>query len=224
MCFSATASFAVAAALVPAGVYCVITTSYVGVRWMPLAIYPFAFSVQQAVEGVLWLGIDSGDQAIVDATSRGFLFFSHFFWLAWLPFSMYWLEDEQWRRRLFLGLSAVGGIFGLSTFLPLLLMTDWLSVGLVERSIEYKTVLIYDGVVNRLTARSIYGLLVVSALFLSPNLWIRLFGGLITASFLGTSVFFPQTLVSVWCYFAAVISASIVVVLAIEHQRQRSSA
>ena len=64
----------------------------------------------------------------------------------------------------------------------------------------------------------------MSALFLSPNLWIRLFGGLIAASLLGTSVFFPQTLVSVWRYFAAVISASIVAVLAIEHQWQRSSA
>jgi len=224
MCFSATASFAVAAVLVPAGAYCVSTASQIGARWMPLAVYPVVFSIQQAVEGVVWLGIDSGNQAVVYGASRGFMFFSHFFWLAWVPFSMFCLADIQWRRRLLLGMSAAGAFFGLTTILPIYLLTDWLSVELVEHSIEYKAVMIYDGVFSRQTLRGAYGFIILSSLFLAPNWWIRFFGGLIAVSLLGTSVFFSHTLISVWCFFAAVISASIVVVLAIEHRCARIAA
>jgi hypothetical protein len=219
MCFSASASFAVAAALVPAGVYCLKTASCVGARWISLAAYPLAFAVQQIVEGVLWLGIESDDQAVIYAASRGFLFFSHFFWLAWVPFSVYWLADEQWRRRLLLGLSVVGALFGLSIFLPLLLMADWLSVEQVEHSIEYKTVLIYDGVVGRPVLRGLYALIILSALFLSSNRRVRLLAGLIAASFVGAYFYYSYAFISVWCFFAAVLSTYIVAILAIERRQ-----
>ncbi len=219
MCFSATASFSVAAALVPVGAYCVHTARQLGPRWMPLAIYPLAFSVQQAIEGIVWLGVYSDDQAVVAIASRGFLFFSHFFWLFWVPYSVYKLEDALWRCRLLLGLVAIGSTFGLSVFLPLLLVADWLAVEQVHQSLEYKTVLLYDGIVGRGVLRGLYALVIVTAL-ISALMWpLRLFGGIILISFLATAFFFSHAVISVWCFFAAISSTYLLGVLLSERQR-----
>jgi len=224
MCFSATASFTVAAILLPAGTYCVTTAQWIDSKWLLLAIYPIVFSIQQATEGIVWLGVNSGDQTVIAVASRGFLFFSHFFWLAWVPFSVYWLEDEPWRRTLLLTLTGIGAFFGLSIFLPLLLVADWLSVELVRHSLEYKTVLIYDSIANRTVLRGLYALLIVSTLFLSSNLRVRIFGGLIVVSLLVSYLFFAHALVSVWCFFAAILSAYIMIILAIEYRQRLTPA
>jgi len=220
MCFSATASFTVAGALLPAGAYCIATARRIDHKWIPLAVYPIAFAIQQAIEGVLWLGLNSGDQATVAVASRGFLFFSHFFWLAWVPFSVYWLGGEAWRRKLLLCLTAAGALFGLSAFLPTLFLADWVTVEQVWHSLEYRTVLIYDGFVDRRVLRGVYAFIVVSALLLSPVRQTRTLAGLIVAALIGASLFFDHAFISVWCFFAAVLSACIVVVMAIERRRK----
>ncbi len=220
MCFSATASFTVAGALIPAGVYCIATARRIDHKWIPLAVYPIAFAIQQAIEGVLWLGLGSGDQATVAVASRGFLFFSHFFWLAWVPFSVYWLGGEAWRQKYLLCLTGAGAIFGLSVFLPTLFLADWVTVAQVWHSLEYRTVLIYDGFVDRRVLRGVYAFIVVSALLLSPVRQTRTLAGLIVAALIGASLFFAHAFISIWCFFAAVLSAYIVVVMAIERRRK----
>jgi hypothetical protein len=161
---------------------------------------------------------------MIAGASRGFLFFSHFFWLAWVPFSVCWLEREPWRRRMLLSLTGLGTIFGLSVFLPSFLRADWLSVELVQSSLEYKTVFIYDDFVNRTVLRGFHALIVLSALFLSTDQRIRLFGGLIAASLLFAYLFFAHALVSVWCVFAAVLSTYIVTILAMERRQALATA
>ncbi len=224
MCFSASASFSVGAALVPVGIYCCLTARRIGSQWMPLALYPAAFSLQQIIEGLVWTGVNAGDQTLVAVASRGFLFFSHFFWLAWVPFSIYWLESEIWRRRILLCLTGIGMVSGLSVFLPSLLLADWLSVEHVQHSLEYKTVLIYDGLVSRTVLRVIYAVIIVSALLMASNWQIRVFGGLIFASLLVATHFFAHALISVWCFFAAILSIYIAMILAIESNRKPVSA
>ena len=220
MCFSATASFTVAAILFPVGAYCIKTARRIDNKWMPLAISPIAFSIQQAIEGVVWFSVNSGDYAITAAAARGFIFFSHFFWLAWVPFCIYWLEGELWRRRLLFLLTGIGILSGFLVFLSSFFITDWLSVEVVRNSLEYNLVLIYDGIANRTMLRGIYGLIVVSALFLSPDWRIRIFGVLIAASLIVTYLFFSHAVISVWCFFAATLSTLIVVILEIERRRQ----
>jgi len=220
MCFSATASFTAAAILLPAGAYCLATARRIDFRWIPLAVYPIVFSIQQAIEGILWIGFNAGDQTTIAAASRGFLFFSHLFWLAWIPFSVYWLGGETWRRRLLLALTIVGALFGLSIFLPSFLIADWLSVEQAWHSLEYRTVLIYEGIVNRTVLRGIYALIIVSALLLAPNPQVRTFGGLIAASLIVAFLFFAHAFISVWCFLAAVLSSYVVIILVIERRRQ----
>ncbi len=184
-----------------------------------MAVYPVAFSIQQTFEGLVWVGVNSADQTLVAVAARGFLFFSHFFWLAWVPFSIYWLEDETWRRRLLLFLTGVGVASGVSVFLPSFLLADWLAVEHVQQSLEYKTVLIYDGLVSRTVLRVIYAVIIVSALLMASSWLVRVFGGIILVSLLVANHSFAHALISVWCFFAAVLSVYIAVILAIESHR-----
>ena len=206
MCFSATASFAVAAPLLPLGVYCLNRARRENVRWMPFAAYPLAFGLQQAVEGALWIGISSGDQALIGAASRGFLFFSHFFWLFWVPMSILALEPDAHRRRILAALAILGGLYGASLFLPILLNEDWLRVAVVHHSIVYKITLIYDGIVNRQVLQVIYAAIIVASLFICSVRQIKVFAMLMLVSVIVANLFFRYAFTSVWCFFAAILS------------------
>jgi hypothetical protein len=216
VCFSATASFTIAAVLAPVAAYSLVTAR-MEPRWLALAAYPLGFGLQQAIEGVVWLSLAAGDPRMIALAGRGFLFFSHFFWPAWVPFSVYWLERaaEPWRRRWLLAGAIVGALFGLSISLPSLLFDDWLSVDVVDGSIEYNTVLLYDDLVARSILKVVYAALVVSALMLSTERPVQIFGGIILISLLVAEHYFAHAFISVWCFFAAVLSIYVGVMLAI---------
>jgi len=213
MCFSATASFTVSAALVPLGLYTIARVRRVNPAWLGFAAFPLAFGVQQALEGVVWLGLEGGNDAAVCIASRGFLFFSHLFWLTWVPFAVWLVEPEPARKRVIGIMTAIGCVYGLSVFLPSFLIRDWLQMEVVERSLDYKTTLIYDGIITRAVLRLFYAALVVGALFLSSHRRIQVFGGLIAASLALTYAFYAYAFISVWCFFAAILSFYLVVIL-----------
>lgn len=214
MCFSATASFSVGAVLAPVAAF-TLSRARCEPRWLALAAYPLAFGIQQLTEGLLWLAIDAKDALGAAITSRGFLFFSHFFWPAWVPLSVYWLElsAERWRRHILLALSVLGIVFGISISVPSLIWHDWLAVEIVGGSIEYVTRLVYDGIVGRQALKYLYGVIVVAALFLSREKMVQMFGGIILASLIFAEANFGYAFVSIWCFFAAVLSVYIAVIL-----------
>jgi len=219
MCFSATASITAAAVLIPIGAYCINIARKDMPGWLMLAAYPMAFGLQQAIEGAVWLGINSNNQSLVDVASLGYVFFSHFFWLFWVPFSVYYMETAGARKR-FLGvLTILGFLYGLSLFLPLILREGWLVIETAQDSLLYKTTMIYDGIVNRQVVRGIYALQVFLALILSTNRKVRVFGIMILMSVLGTFAFFKYAFVSVWCFFAAILSAYLLLILRSERRQ-----
>ena len=218
MCFSATASFTLFAGLVPAGVYAIAKARQTEKPWWVFGVYPLAFGIQQVFEGFVWTGLDTGNVQMVDIASRGFLFFSHFFWLAWVPFAVWSIETDPARKRIAAGLTALGFLYGLSIFLPSFLIGSWLYMEVIERSLEYRTTLIYDGLINRTALRLFYAAIVVSALFLSSDRRIQIFGVMVAASLALTYAFFAYAFISVWCFFAAILSAYLVVVVARQAQ------
>ena len=153
---------------------------------MALAAYPLAFGIQQFIEGLLWLAVDAGDEAGIALAARGFLFFSHLFWPAWVPFSVYLLETGPacWRQRTILALSLIGVLFGLSISVPTLVCRDWLAVDVVNGSIEYMPRLIYDGILDRQLLKLGYGAIILGALLLSRETLLQVFGGIIFAALL----------------------------------------
>lgn len=210
MCFSATASFAAAGILVPCGVFTIYRAARTDRRWLPFAAFPLVFGVQQAIEGAVWLAIGSGDTDALWAYGRSFLFFSHFFWLAWVPLTALVVEDTAWRRRVLAALSLLGAAFGLSIFLPAAIWSDGLKVYTLQGSIYYDTRLIYEGIVPRLALYALYGAIVLAAFFLSSRAALRWFGLLIAGSIVVAVAYFSHAYISVWCYFAAVLSAYVV--------------
>ena len=213
MCFSATASFGAAAILLPVGGYCLHKAKREDPQWIPFAAFPAAFGLQQATEGILWLGIASSDQALVALASRGFLFFSHFFWLFWVPFSVFRLEPDPDRKRFLLVATIIGGIYGASLFLPILLFDGWLNVEIAHHSIRYEIRLIYDGFVHREILRGIYVAIIVGSLLACSVKQIKVFGVLIFISVITAFLYFDYAFTSVWCFFAALLSAYVLMII-----------
>jgi hypothetical protein len=225
VCFSATGSFTVAAALVPVAALTLRAVPRAARSWLPFALYPAAFALQQAIEGVVWLGIGSGDQSVIAIASRGFVLFSHFFWPAWVPFSMWWLEGGAgWRGRLIGVLALLGFALGATLAIPTVTVPGWLSVAVVNGSIEYETRLVYDGILSRDALKVLYAVAVVGSLVLSCHRAVQLFGLLILASVITAQVVFPYAFVSVWCFMAAVLSVAVLAAVRYELRRQGSPA
>ncbi len=141
MCFSANASFAASAVLVPVGLYTLARSFRVDKRYLLLAAYPLLFGLQQAAEGFEWLAIEADESSNIQAAALAFLFFAYFLWPLVVPLSAFFVEENRSRRVFFLLLSIIGGLYGASLYFPLLLNEGWLAVQMVKGSILYEPVL-----------------------------------------------------------------------------------
>lgn len=213
MCFSAEASFSAAALLVPVGLYTVSKARREMPGWTLFASFPLVFGVQQALEGAVWLGLDAGDPELTYCAARGFLFFSNFFWPVWVPLAAWWLEEEASRKRMMSLLAMLGFFFGLAAFLPTVLEGYALQVGIEDHSVTYQTRLLDEGWISRPIVEMVYALIVLSSLLLSSERGIRIFGGLILLAFVATYGAYYHALISVWCFFAAVLSLYLVLAM-----------
>jgi hypothetical protein len=214
MCFNAASSFVAAAALIPAGIYTLHAARDGDIRYRPLAAFPLLFGVQQALEGVLWLELlpDAAGEigGIAFGSALGFLFFAYLLWPGLVPLAAWRVEPPGLRRRLFAATAVLGGLFGGSLFLPLIINPDWLQVFIVRGSILYHPQLIYDPYIDRELVRAIYALIVAAPLIGSSDRMVREFGVLILASVMVSAIAFGYAFVSIWCFFAALLSAYLV--------------
>ena len=206
MCFSATASFNTAVVLIPVGVYCIKKAVGLKSPYWTFAILPLIFGIQQIFEGLVWLEFDPGGEGATRLPALGFMFFSHVFWLFWIPFACYAVENSAIKKKVFIIMAFIGAAHGLIMYIPLWFHEDWLIVELVRQSIEYKASLFYDEYIPRVVVRVFYGLIVVTPLILASDRYIKIFGVIITISVVIATVFFGYAFISVWCYFAAILS------------------
>ena len=213
MCFSATASFTVGSLLLIGGTYAIARAVKETPYFVPIVAYPIAFGIQQIFEGGVWLNLLNSSVEATQPLAFGFLFFSHLFWPFWVPLSVLWLEKRSLNKRLLLALTIIGGLFGASIYFPLFL-NDWMQVGIEKGHIAYETILLYDRLISQTFVRLFYAAIILVSLFMAKEKSIRVLGVLILISMLATfflyeSVFF----ISVWCFFAAIISTYIIYVM-----------
>ena len=213
MCFSATASFTVGSMLLIGGTYAIVRAVKERPDWVPIAAYPIAFGIQQLLEGGVWVKLLTSSVEATQPLAFGFLFFSHLFWPLWVPYSVLWLEKRCLNKRLLFALTIMGGLFGVSMYLPLFL-NDWMQVGIEKGHIAYETILIYDELISQTLVRLFYAALILVSLFLAVEKSIKVLGVLILLSMLATFFLYEYVhFISVWCFFAAIISTYIIYVI-----------
>jgi hypothetical protein len=206
MCFSAPMSFAASALLLPAGFYALRLAYQQNTRYIPLASIPVAFAIQQACEGLVWLGLGTDSLIEMNLGAFGFLAFAYWFWLFWSPCSVALLEANPNVRSLCWGFGILGFIYGGLLYVPMLIQPQWLSVHVVHHSIQYDTRLIFDPWFSQQFDRLLYALIILIPFSLASNRSLKLFGAAIAVSAIVTHLLLYQVFVSVWCFFAAILS------------------
>jgi hypothetical protein len=200
MCFSATASFASGTALSAAGVSTLAKTETR--EDIPIAAIPLLFGAQQILEGVVWLSLSRVDQTCTKIPAYGFLFFAFILWPVFIPFVAARGEQDAFRKRLFVPFK-LGGIAVALYYLYFMFYSP-LITRVAGHSIVY-----YIASPQNYAVAGIYVLITCGSLLLSSRNILKLFGILTSVAFVATYYFYHVTLTSVWCFFAAILSAVI---------------
>lgn len=193
MCFSAAASFVTSGGL---AVVSVGTLKVAPKRKRFLVLIPFFFAIQQAIEGIQWLSLRTGNVCL--SAGYGYLTFALIVWPVFIPAAVYYL-DRRGRRisRWFLALG-----IGVALWLGMSLFSGPLGISVIEGNIAYNTsvpVLSFVGV--------LYIIATSGAFLTSRNYVLRWFGVLVLITAVAAFYWFRPGFPSVWCYFAALSSA-----------------
>ena len=216
MCFSASASFAASAVLMGAGVAAVRKTT--SVTELPFASVPVLFSLQQFSEGVLWMALDHPGWAFLYAPAMHFFFFvAMAVWPLWVPLSVWWMEtNARARRKIRWSLDLGIILFGYYVFCHLFF-------GVQANGDCYHIAYLYQYPLEK-TARAAYMLAVIPAFFFSSRRYMPVVGVSAMTSLVVAQVFYQEFSLSVWCFFAAVLSVQILWVVASEANPKTRSA
>ena len=202
MCFSATASFTAGAALLGVGA---VTISRARRRAeLPFALIPAFFGVQQLIEGALWLTFPDKAPHANSALTYAYSFFSHVFWPIYVPIAVLLLEPERWRWKALTFIAFAGVAVGL--YLLYFLVTEPVVSEVVGRHISYVSPHFYVAAVV-----SLYVLATCVSSFVSSCNTIRWFGVATFVALLAAYAFYAFWFISVWCFFAAVLSVIVLV-------------
>ena len=213
MCFSASVSYSAAAVLVSTGVYAFHQAGQRQPSYRTWALIPVFFGLQQAFEGLVWQELDAGDAHAVLPFALGFHFFSHFLWLWWIPLCCYLVEPVQagkpgkLRKRVMGGCAIFGAFAGTLVYSVMLFHSEWMSVTVREHSILYSFSVPYRSSIHLpITPAALYALTTLLPVLISSHRPIKIFGVLLVLSMLLASEAYSYAYVSVWCFFAAVLS------------------
>jgi len=163
------------------------------------------FGVQQIVEGILWLALlDTGYIHIQKMATYLFLIMAQVVWPSMIPVSVLLMEEKR-RRKIILGILLGMGI-SLSLYYSFCLISFSVTPQIICYHIQYNT-----GFPDSLAIAAfiVYLIVTITPLFISSIKRTHLLGILMFSSCLITAIFFTQFLISVWCFFAAVISGVI---------------
>ena len=197
MCFSATASFTAGIGLLAIGA---VTTSRVRRRAeLPFALIPVLFAVQQLLEGGLWLTFPDNAPLANTVLTHLYSFFSHVLWPIYVPIAVLLLEPVAWRRRVLMVIAVAGAAAGL--YLLYFLVTEPIVSKVVGRHISYQSPHFYVAAVMVL-----YVLATCVSSLVSSCKTIRWFGAITFVALVAAYVFYDFWFISVWCFFAAILS------------------
>ncbi len=207
MCFSATASFGASAILTIAGVASlkkVLTPSQV-----MFALIPIVFSFQQFTEGFVWITLTNANlqhwQYIPIYT---FVFFAQVLWSIWVPLSFFLIEKKIQRKKILFIFVVIGSAVSLFHFYNLLFFK--VTASLRPYHIYYD---LDFPLRDNILAESLYLLAIIVPAFISSIQRTFILGILLLTSFLVTKFYFNDYVISVWCFFAALTSILVFLIM-----------
>ncbi|QVL30427.1 hypothetical protein KIH39_16390 [Telmatocola sphagniphila] len=212
MCFSPEASFTVGAGLIPAGLFCIRQAVRINPRTIYLACIPLVFGIQQICEGFVWQNI-TGTGENLRLSSLAFLFFAIAFWPFWFPLVAAIMEPPSTKKWLFWGFAILSTFWLFAMYLPLVFGPSELLITRVERhSIQYyyPDLWIYQ-YLPKTPLRIIYFLMVALPMAFSSESLGKIPGLALGISAGVTIALYDYAFVSVWCFFAAVLSFYLVI-------------
>ncbi len=208
MCFSATASFVAGGALLGVGG---LTLKQVKKRSeIPFALIPLLFGVQQIIEGIVWLSF--GTHLFNTIATDAYSVFSHVLWPIFFPISFLLLEKDRLRKKI-LGLFFFAGL-AVGLYLYYFLLADPVVSVVVGNSINYVSHHFYP-----LWITAFYVVVTCGSAVVSSHRLVNLFGITLFISFFISGYFFHETFLSIWCFFAAILSILVYLHFRIRAQR-----
>jgi hypothetical protein len=206
MCFSATASFSTSVILAVCGVVTLKYTDQPKHRF--LASVPLIFAAQQFIEGLLWIGLTDQHNLLSEICMYTFLTVAQVIWPFWMALSFIKLEENSFRKKIlwicFYAGCIVSGILAYRLF--------FFSIATRVRDHH----IYYDIKSPRwmiVTSSILYVVATLIPPFVSTLNRSKLLALTLLASLLVSKLFFNDYLISVWCFFAAIISILIIFII-----------
>jgi len=224
MCFSANASFTTAAGLSIIGLLSIHATRK-NRKLLPLAASPLFFAIQQGCEGIVWVTLNNGDTTSMLHLigMYGFISFAGIFWPIWVPLALYIPEKIHQRKNLLFIIACIG------CFTAILLFFSWIiptsGAQAIHHQIDYPVTNYPFGITHPWLKQLItwgsslsYCIAVMAPFFVSSIRYMWMAGVLIMLAFAASYLFYYTTFGSVWCFFAAITSGLLYVLITKENQ------
>ena len=168
---------------------------------LPYASIPALFGLQQLVEGGLWLSFADEAPHLNSILTHIYSLFSHVLWPIFVPIAVLLLEAVPWRRNVLKALAVAGSFSGV--YLLYFWAMDPTTSKIIGHHIFYDSPHFYIAPILGL-----YVLGTCASSLVSSHAAVRWFGAATLASFMAAYAF-SFWFISVWCFFAAVMSATI---------------
>lgn len=205
MCFSAGASFAVGAGLLGPGYFAINRTESRGM--LAFACTPIVFSFHQIAEGFLWLSLKNPDFASwYKPALYTYSFISQPLWPIWVPLIMWLMEPDKRRKKILYYFLLLGGASSL--YMLYCLITYDISAVVENGHIRYYRDFPYLNIM-----RPVNFVTIAVTPFLSTLRYTKLLAAVMMGSLILSYIFFTNNLISVWCFFAAILSLLMILVI-----------
>lgn len=205
MCFGPVPSFAASAFL--GGMGTAVMKNVRVKKELLFAAFPFLFAIQQFIEGVIWLLLKDGThERLIKGMSFLYLTFAYSLWPVLCPVSVYLIESRP-KRKTLLGVFVSLGVIT-SLYLLFYIIRNPIDTFVLGCSLRYKTF-----VPEASWFFVTYVMVTIVPYFVSSHRSILAFGLPNMVFCVIAFLIYKNTFISVWCFFAALISANLYVFL-----------
>ncbi|MFT5763157.1 MAG: DMSO reductase anchor subunit [Saprospiraceae bacterium] len=207
MCFSATVSFGASAVIGTIGLVAFKKSETKPQRFF--SMIPLLFSVQQFCEGLIWVNLTSPEPTFpTPLLTYIFLFFAWIIWPIFIPFTMRLLEQNHTRKKILSLMLLIG------TVVSAMLIYNLVLYDVTAKASQYHIVYERGSELRFYWLVQIFYLLSSTiSLFISSVKRMRYLGAINLVSVVYSFLFFEGSVISVWCFFAAISSIMVLVIL-----------